>query len=78
MISVELLDVNIAKYGIEVAEFLERVSLAGNIYEGNEYFGQHFRIVDRAMVVEITELEFLGNCVQLEVLEMRERRSCKL
>ena len=78
VISVELLDVNIAKYGIEVAEFLERVSLAGNIYEGNEYFGQHFRVVDRAMVVEITELEFLCNCVQLEVLEMRERRSCKL
>ena len=73
-----LLHVHVAEDRIKISEFLQLVSLAGNSHQRNEYLGQHFSIVDSAVMVEVAQFKFLCNRIKLEVPEVRKRCAAQL
>ena len=62
---------------VEVAELLYVTTLAALGYELLIYHGEHARIVNGAVMIEVAEPEMLRHCVELVVPASRDERTAE-
>ena len=75
MVARQLAEVAAGDFGVDVRRGVDIVIRFKALGERDEDLGEHFRVVSRAVVVELAETEVIRHGVQLDILDIRQDRT---